>query len=90
MRAFRYCCATYRNQEFDTNAPTTPPPMTTVPPTTSAQPAFPARGFFPGSVGATKIVIPSMSGNYWSLMFVSIMCLFFSLQDILKVFSTLP
>ncbi|XP_065808700.1 complement C3 [Labrus bergylta] len=35
IRAFRYCCATYRNQEFDTQIPTTPPPMTTAPPTTS-------------------------------------------------------
>ncbi|KAM9363777.1 venom factor-like [Symphorus nematophorus] len=36
MRAFRYCCATYRNQEFNTEIPTTPPPMTTAPPTTSS------------------------------------------------------
>lgn len=36
MRAFRYCCATYRNQEFDTNIPTTTPPTTTPPSTTSA------------------------------------------------------
>ncbi|XP_028421447.1 complement C3 [Perca flavescens] len=35
MKAFRYCCATYRNQEFNTQIPTTPPPFTTTPPTTS-------------------------------------------------------
>ncbi|CAJ1052901.1 complement C3-like [Xyrichtys novacula] len=34
IRAFRYCCATYRNQEFNTEIPTTPPPITTLPPTT--------------------------------------------------------
>uniref|UniRef100_A0A671TD78 Complement component c3b, tandem duplicate 1 n=1 Tax=Sparus aurata TaxID=8175 RepID=A0A671TD78_SPAAU len=42
MRAFRYCCATYRNQEFNTEIPTTPPPTTppptTPPPTTTAPP----------------------------------------------------
>ncbi|MEQ2178162.1 hypothetical protein GOODEAATRI_011078, partial [Goodea atripinnis] len=31
--AFRYCCATYRDQVFNTEIPTTPPPMTTAPPT---------------------------------------------------------
>ncbi|XP_070772937.1 complement C3-like [Enoplosus armatus] len=34
MRAFRHCCATFRSQVFDTEIPTTPPPMTTAPPTT--------------------------------------------------------
>ncbi|KAM4584772.1 complement C3-like [Odontesthes bonariensis] len=29
MRAFRYCCATYRGQVFDTEIPTTPAPITT-------------------------------------------------------------
>uniref|UniRef100_A0A8C9XMR8 Complement component c3b, tandem duplicate 2 n=1 Tax=Sander lucioperca TaxID=283035 RepID=A0A8C9XMR8_SANLU len=38
IKAFRYCCATYRNQEFDTQIPTTPPPFTTTPPTTSPPP----------------------------------------------------
>ncbi|XP_034756642.1 complement C3-like isoform X2 [Etheostoma cragini] len=38
MKAFRYCCATYRNQEFNTQIPTTPPPFTTAPPTTSPPP----------------------------------------------------
>nr|XP_019959614.1 PREDICTED: complement C3-like [Paralichthys olivaceus] len=38
IRAFRYCCATYRDQLFDTEVPTTPPPITTTPPTTSAPP----------------------------------------------------
>lgn len=27
--AFRYCCATYRDQVYDTAVPTTPPPTTT-------------------------------------------------------------
>ncbi|XP_040003011.1 complement C3-like isoform X3 [Xiphias gladius] len=35
IQAFRYCCATYRDQVFDTEIPTTPPPTTTVPPTRS-------------------------------------------------------
>ncbi|RVE75945.1 hypothetical protein OJAV_G00003930 [Oryzias javanicus] len=38
MRAFRYCCSTYRGQEFNTEIPTTPPPMTTAPPTTTRPP----------------------------------------------------
>lgn len=38
MRAFRYCCSTYRDQVFDTNQPTAPPPTTTAPPTTSRPP----------------------------------------------------
>ncbi|XP_054865859.1 A.superbus venom factor 2-like isoform X2 [Amphiprion ocellaris] len=37
IRAFRYCCATYRDQVFDTEIPTTPP-TTTAAPTTSSQP----------------------------------------------------
>ncbi|KAM3623350.1 uncharacterized protein V6R79_010054 [Siganus canaliculatus] len=36
MQAFRYCCATYRDQEFDTHIPTTLPPTTTTAPTTSS------------------------------------------------------
>uniref|UniRef100_A0A3Q3AZ10 Complement component c3b, tandem duplicate 1 n=1 Tax=Kryptolebias marmoratus TaxID=37003 RepID=A0A3Q3AZ10_KRYMA len=32
--AFRYCCANYRGQVYDTVIPTTPPPMTTTPQTT--------------------------------------------------------
>ncbi|XP_047221423.1 complement C3-like [Girardinichthys multiradiatus] len=36
--AFRYCCATYRDQVFNTEIPTTPPPMTTAPPTTTLPP----------------------------------------------------
>ncbi|XP_050926350.1 complement C3 isoform X8 [Lates calcarifer] len=38
IRAFRYCCATYRGQVFDTEIPTTPPPTTTTPPTTTPPP----------------------------------------------------
>ncbi|XP_024914124.1 complement C3-like [Cynoglossus semilaevis] len=41
IRAFRYCCSTYRDEAFDTEIPTTPPPTTTTPPTTSApRPTF--------------------------------------------------
>ncbi|KAM4595769.1 complement C3-like [Fundulus diaphanus] len=36
--AFRYCCATYRDEVFNTEIPTTPPPMTTAPPTTTLPP----------------------------------------------------
>lgn len=44
IRAFRYCCASYRNQVFDTEIPTTPPPLTTpAPPTTRPPPTFPLR-----------------------------------------------
>ncbi|XP_033480279.2 complement C3-like [Epinephelus lanceolatus] len=46
IRAFRYCCATYRNQEFNTEIPTTPPPFTTVAPTTSAPMILPSRPGF--------------------------------------------
>ncbi|KAM7394684.1 hypothetical protein PAMP_021470 [Pampus punctatissimus] len=39
IRAFRYCCSTYRDQVFNTEIPTTLPPMTTTPlPTTSSPP----------------------------------------------------
>ncbi|XP_053275525.1 complement C3 [Pleuronectes platessa] len=38
IRAFRYCCATYRDQLFDTEVPTTPPTTTLPPPTTSRAP----------------------------------------------------
>ncbi|XP_023276467.1 complement C3-like [Seriola lalandi dorsalis] len=38
IRAFRYCCATYRGEVFDTTKPTTPPPTTTTAPTTSSPP----------------------------------------------------
>uniref|UniRef100_A0A3B3WZA9 Complement component c3b, tandem duplicate 2 n=1 Tax=Poecilia mexicana TaxID=48701 RepID=A0A3B3WZA9_9TELE len=36
--AFRYCCATYRDQVFSTEIPTTPPPLTTPPPPTTLPP----------------------------------------------------
>ncbi|KAM3865316.1 venom factor-like [Diretmus argenteus] len=52
IRAFRYCCAHYRDQEFDTRRPTTPPPLTTTPypttpypTTTTIMPTFPYRRF---------------------------------------------
>ncbi|XP_068177027.1 complement C3-like [Antennarius striatus] len=37
IRAFRYCCSSYRDQEFNTEIPTTLPPTTTPAPTTTAQ-----------------------------------------------------
>ncbi|XP_032419209.1 complement C3-like isoform X2 [Xiphophorus hellerii] len=45
--AFRYCCAIYRDQVFNTEIPTTPPPMTTAPPTTTPArvPIFVRRGY---------------------------------------------
>uniref|UniRef100_G3N4I6 Anaphylatoxin-like domain-containing protein n=1 Tax=Gasterosteus aculeatus aculeatus TaxID=481459 RepID=G3N4I6_GASAC len=48
MRAFRYCCATFRDQEFNTEIPTTVPPWTTAPPTTTTsrpRPTYVARPF---------------------------------------------
>ncbi|XP_012771234.3 complement C3b.1 [Maylandia zebra] len=36
IRAFRYCCATLRDQPFNTEIPTTPSPTTTPVPTTTA------------------------------------------------------
>ncbi|KAK5865371.1 hypothetical protein PBY51_019649 [Eleginops maclovinus] len=49
MRAFRYCCATYRNEEINTEIPTTPPPLTTTPPTTTSLPSqhFSSLGIVP-------------------------------------------
>ncbi|XP_028301630.1 A.superbus venom factor 2-like [Gouania willdenowi] len=38
--AFRYCCAHYRGQVYDTRIPTTLPPMTTPIPTITAVPTF--------------------------------------------------
>lgn len=38
MRAFRYCCSTYRDQVFDAAVPTTPPPTTEISPTISLLP----------------------------------------------------
>lgn len=61
MRAFRYCCATYRNQEFNTEIPTTPPPTTppptTPPPTTTAppRPTFPFRWI---PLGSSRDFVP--------------------------------
>ncbi|KAM7010094.1 complement C3-like [Tautogolabrus adspersus] len=62
IRAFRYCCATYRNQEFDTEIPTTPPPMTTAPPTTTIppRPSFPSRPL-PGGIDLSRRRIPLLS-----------------------------
>uniref|UniRef100_A0A3Q3L7G2 Complement component c3b, tandem duplicate 1 n=1 Tax=Mastacembelus armatus TaxID=205130 RepID=A0A3Q3L7G2_9TELE len=51
IRAFRYCCATFRDQEFNTQIPTTPPPWTTTPPTTSPHPIKPAFDVLPGQPG---------------------------------------
>lgn len=56
IRAFRYCCSTYRNQELDTAIPTTFPPTTTPLMTTSAptttrppMPTYPYFGFDPAT-----------------------------------------
>ncbi|XP_061563254.1 complement C3-like [Cololabis saira] len=38
--AFRYCCATFRDQVFNTEIPTAAPPFTTAPPTTTALPTL--------------------------------------------------
>lgn len=38
IRAFRYCCATYRGQEVDTEMPTTQPPTTTTAAMTTLRP----------------------------------------------------
>ncbi|XP_054896874.1 ophiophagus venom factor-like [Poeciliopsis prolifica] len=50
--AFRYCCATFRDQVFNTEIPTTPPPMTTAPPTTTPapMPTLDYPGFVPKTV----------------------------------------
>ncbi|XP_031732921.1 venom factor-like isoform X2 [Anarrhichthys ocellatus] len=47
IRAFRYCCATFRNQAFNTEIPTTPPPFTTAPTTTAqaTRPSVPSDPF---------------------------------------------
>ncbi|XP_074487043.1 venom factor-like isoform X1 [Sebastes fasciatus] len=55
MRAFRYCCATYRNQAFNTEIPTTPPPSTTVPPIPTLQSMYMfARGGGGGGGGGGR------------------------------------
>ncbi|XP_041641340.1 complement C3-like isoform X2 [Cheilinus undulatus] len=65
IRAFRYCCATYRNQEFDTEIPTTPPPMTTAPPTTTAPPRPSLVAFRPfGSIDVSTRKIPLTKYNF--------------------------
>ncbi|XP_068615919.1 complement C3-like, partial [Brachionichthys hirsutus] len=44
IRAFRHCCSSYRDQEFDTEIPTTLPPTTTTPTTTARpRPSFPIQ-----------------------------------------------
>ncbi|XP_056266283.1 complement C3-like isoform X2 [Pseudoliparis swirei] len=46
IKAFRYCCATFRNQAFDTEIPTTPPRWSTAAPTTTSAPDnFPVYSF---------------------------------------------
>uniref|UniRef100_A0A667WKL1 Complement component c3b, tandem duplicate 1 n=1 Tax=Myripristis murdjan TaxID=586833 RepID=A0A667WKL1_9TELE len=53
IRAFRYCCAHYRDQEFDTRRPTTPPPLTTPLPLTTTLPPVSIHPFMrpPGLPG---------------------------------------
>lgn len=62
MRAFRYCCATYRDQVFDTEVPTTPPPMTTTPTTTSAPPVPTFAYELPGLV--LREMLPYSRSNF--------------------------
>lgn len=62
MRAFRYCCATFRDQEFNTEIPTTVPPWTTAPPTTTTsrpRPTYVARPF-----GRMDVSVHRGFGNY--------------------------
>ncbi|XP_069023890.1 complement C3-like [Embiotoca jacksoni] len=53
--AFRYCCATYKDQVFNTEIPTTPPPITTAPYTTPR----PSRPNIPFDPEAREILLSS-------------------------------
>lgn len=69
IRAFRYCCSTYRDQEFNTLIPTTFPPTTAPPTTTSTpmppttpRPTYPYSGF--GQPNFPVRVVPYSRMNY--------------------------
>lgn len=66
MRAFRYCCATYRSQEFNTEIPTTPLPITTAAPTTTARRIVPVVSY-----GRREDKIPLSRHNFGECMFPS-------------------
>lgn len=73
MRAFRYCCAIYRNQEFETAIPTTPPPFTTPSPTTTFAPVTiaPSIRIYPDTGFGFVDVVPysrDFSRNYCSCL----------------------
>ncbi|XP_053711085.1 complement C3-like isoform X2 [Synchiropus splendidus] len=57
IRAFRYCCASYRDQVFDTEMPPTVPPTTPAPTTT--RPTIPIRRFGSVDVSARRIMLTS-------------------------------
>lgn len=73
IRAFRYCCAIYRNQEFETSIPTTPLPYTTPLPTTTFAPttSAPLIRIFPNTGSGFLDVMsysPEFSRNYCSCL----------------------
>lgn len=73
IRAFRYCCATYRGQEVDTEMPTTQPPTTTptTAPMTTLRPrptvSFPSLGYRRNIASNGKISLTSEMFREFSL-----------------------
>ncbi|XP_067441549.1 complement C3-like [Thunnus thynnus] len=63
IRAFRYCCATYRDQVFDTEIPTTPQP-TTPQPTTTLPPRPTYLSFDRSFMGLGRERIPLSRHNF--------------------------
>uniref|UniRef100_A0A3P9LX36 Complement component c3b, tandem duplicate 2 n=1 Tax=Oryzias latipes TaxID=8090 RepID=A0A3P9LX36_ORYLA len=72
MRAFRYCCSTYRGQEFNTEIPTTPPPMTTAPPTTTHPPTTSPLIFYYHFSFMSRSVFNVISTN--RLCYIKLIC----------------
>lgn len=74
IRAFRYCCATYRGQEVDTEMPTTQPPTTTTAPMTTLRPrptiSFPMLGHRRNIAPYGKIPLTSDMFREFSLKLV--------------------